>query len=360
MFTLQALETAVLTVGACVTISLLAMIAIRGHLDSRQREVEATISRLEPLVQEWLVGTRNEESVLSAIGDVLRSVRPQTAFRSLARVATQQVTFEKQRRLAAALRGDPWVESMLRHVRSRLWWLRFDSARLLSLVGREADAALIGTLLDDRSPAVRLVAMDAAARLDARPLLQQELDTLAQRQDAVQAYQFVTFARHPDIVSAALARRLTPEAPEDSLVAWIDAAGALASPAALECVRLLAEHPSARVRLHVARALRRHAQPETPATLLRLLRDTDWRVRAQAARALGALRCAGGITDLIRGVRDLSWWVRYRSALALAQIGGSGRVALMELMRCDDPMARDMSTLVSGLSSAAVIEMSEV
>jgi hypothetical protein len=52
--------------------------------------------------------------------------------------------------------------------------------------------------------------------------------------------------------------------------------------------------------------------------------------------------------------------VRYRSALALAQIGGPGRVALIELSRCDDPMARDMSALVASLSTAAVIELSEV
>ena len=94
--------------------------------------------------------------------------------------------------------------------------------------------------------------------------------------------------------------------------------------------------------------------------LLRLLADSDWRVRAQAARALGALRCSVAVAQLTDAVRDPSWWVRYRSALALAQIGGPARSALMELTHCDDRMACDMSTLVAGLSSAAVIEMSEV
>jgi len=228
------------------------------------------------------------------------------------------------------------------------------------VVGREEDADVVARLLTDRSPAVRLIAIDAAARLKARPLMRQELDTLPLRQDAVQSYQYSALARHTRLVGEVLLERLTHDASPVQLNAWIDAAGALAIPAVLDRVRDLATHPAPEVRLHVARALRRHALPETPPVLLRLLADSDWRVRAQAARALGALRCGGAITDLMRTVRDVSWWVRYRSALALAQIGGPGRVALIEVTRCDDPMARDMSTLVSGLSAAAVIEMSEV
>jgi hypothetical protein len=52
--------------------------------------------------------------------------------------------------------------------------------------------------------------------------------------------------------------------------------------------------------------------------------------------------------------------VRYRAALALAQIGGEARGRLLLVSRGSDPLARDMSTLVAGLSSAAVVEMSEV
>jgi hypothetical protein len=60
-------------------------------------------------------------------------------------------------------------------------------------------------------------------------------------------------------------------------------------------------------------------------------------------------------------VRDRAWWVRYRAALALAQIGGEARGRLLLVVsRGGDPLARDMSTLVAGLSSAAVVEMSEV
>ncbi|HJU74334.1 MAG TPA: HEAT repeat domain-containing protein [Gemmatimonadaceae bacterium] len=356
MFSLEALQWAIYAGGMTLTLSFIALIILRRVLDARNRELEAAVARLEPVLQEWLVNNGDVDGIRRE----LRSMRSITAFRSVARLVTQQVTFERQQILAAALRDEPWVGAILSHAQSLLWWKRFDCARLLSVVGHEKDAALMAALIDDPSPAVRLVAMDAAARLKSRPLLTHELDTLPLRRDAVQQYQFAALARHPNLVADALVERLTPDAPLHALNAWIDAAGALAHPVALERVRELATHPEPEVRVHVARALRRHAQPETPSTLLRLLADPDWRVRAQAARALGALRCGGAITELMRAVRDLSWWVRYRSALALAQIGGPGRVALIELTRCDDKMARDMSTLVSGLSTAAVIEMSEV
>lgn len=342
--------------GIVVAISFLALIGLRWRIDSHHAEVEAAVVALEPVLQRWLV----LGGALDPIRDTLRGMTPYAALRSLSRLATQQVTFERQQLLARALRDEPWVQKILGHARSRLWWRRFDGARLLSVVGREEDAGLIAVLLDDSSPAVRLVAMDAAARLKARPLLHQELDTLHLRQDAVQAYQHAALARQPQIVAEALIDRLTPEAPTPALNSWIDTAGALASPAALDRVRELAAHPAPEVRLHVARALRRHAEPETPPVLVKLLADPDWRVRAQASRALGALRCGIATRQLAQAVRDRSWWVRYRSALALAQIGGPARDALHGLMTCDDPMARDMSTLVFGLSSAAVVEMSEV
>jgi HEAT repeat protein len=356
LLTLHALEFAVMVGGIVVAISFLALIGLRWRIDAHHAEVEAGVAALEPILQRWLVLGGDVDEIRTT----LRSMTPYAALRSLARLATQQVTFERQQILARALRDEPWVKRFLRDARSLLWWHRFDAARLLSVVGREDDAGLIAVLLDDKSPAVRLVAMDAAARLKARPLLQRELDTLHLRQDAVQQYQFAALSRQPAIVAEALIDRLTPEAPTPALNSYVDAAGALASPLALDRVRELATHPLPEVRVHVARALRRHAEPRTPPVLLKLLADEDWRVRAQACRALGALRCGIAIKELAQAVRDRSWWVRYRSALALAQIGGAARAELRALTTCDDAMARDMSTLVFGLSSAAVVEMSEV
>jgi HEAT repeat protein len=353
--TLSTLAVALTVEGALILISLLVLVGLRLHLSARARAVDAGVRALEPALHGWLV----QNTDVGLVVRLLRQQTPYVAFRSLARLATPYLTFERQQILAPLLRDEPWVRAILRDGRSRLWWRRFDAARLLSIVGGDADKTLIGALLNDDSPAVRLVAIDAAARLGGQ-LVDTQLDGLPLRQDAVQAYQLAALARHPRAVAAALLPRLLPDAPDAALNAWIDASGALASPDALTRVRELSSHPRAHVRLHVARALRRHAEPETVPVLLALLADADWRVRAQAARALGALRVRHATAELADAVRDPSWWVRYRAALALAQIGGEAREALLAVTRGEDAMARDMSILVAGLSSAAVIEMSEV
>jgi HEAT repeat protein len=355
VFTLQTLEWAIQLVGIALVLSFMALIGMRWRMDFRAREVAEAIRALERPLHAWLVCGAD----VTAVRDALRGMRAPAAFRSLARLATQQLTLQHQQTLARVLRGEPWASLILRHARSRLWWRRFDAARLLCVVGDARDAELIATLMDDPNPAVRLVAIDAAARLPGRALIDRELDSLPRRQDAVQAYQIAALSYHPLAAGDALMRRLTLDAPERKLIPWINAAGALAIPAILDRVLPLASHASFEVRLHVAMAMRRHASPDTPPTLLRLLADDDWRVRAQSARALGALRCRAAIDELAHAVRDRSWWVRFRSALALAQIGGEARQTLHDLRTCDDRMARDMSTLVAGLSSAAVVEMAE-
>jgi HEAT repeat protein len=354
-FSLHLLWVALAVEGGLIAIALGVLVGLRLHLSARARQVEEGVQALEPVLHRWLVGQAGALEVAS----VLRRQSPYVAFRSLARLAPGTLTFERQQALAPLLRREAWVMDLLAYGRSRLWWRRFDVARLLSIAGGDEDAPLIAAMLRDRHPAVRLVAIDAAARLGGR-LIEVELDGLPARQDAVQAYQFAAMARHPGIVADALIRRLQPDAPVAALNAWIDAAGALASPRALDRVRDLSSHTKPEVRLHVARALRRHADPDTAPVLTKLLTDEDWRVRAQAARALGALRARAATPLLAQSVCDSSWWVRYRSALALAQIGGDARTALLAVAAGEDPMARDMARLVTGLSSAAVVEMSEV
>lgn len=353
--TLASLTIALAVELTLILLSLLVLVLLRLHLTARARAVEAGVALLEPALHGWLAGDEQVERLV----ELLRQQTPSVAFRSLARLATPYLTFERQQLLAPLLRHEAWVQQMLRHGQSPLWWRRFDAARLLSIVGDGGDRPLVAALLADRSAAVRLVAIDAAARLGGT-LVDIELDGLPHRQDAVQAYQLAALARYPGVVAAALVPRLVADAPAESLNAWIDTAGALASPEALARVRALAGHPRAEVRLHVARALRRLAEPETVKALLALLADSDWRVRAQAARALGALRIIGATGALAAAVRDRSWWVRYRAALALAQIGGAAREELLAVTRGEDALARDMSILVAGLSSAAVVEMSEV
>lgn len=355
MLTLDALTTTMALEGALIALALGTLVGLRVWLVVRAHQVEDGVRRLEPLLHSWLIADVDLDELVRA----LRAEQPHVAFHSVARLATGYLTFERQQVLAPALRREAWVCGFLDRGRSTLWWRRFDAARLLSIVGADDDAPLIEALLVDPHPAVRLLAIDAAARLGGL-LVETELDSLSTRQDAVQAYQFAALGRHPNLVAEALIPRLVPDAPPAKLNAWIDAAAALANPEALMRVRDLATHSDALVRVHVARALRRLADPDTVPVLFALLNDGDWRVRAQAARALGALRVTAAAEPLAAAVCDRSWWVRYRAALALAQIGGDGRSRLITVAAGQDVLARDMARLVAGLSSSAVTEMSEV
>lgn len=91
--------------------------------------------------------------------------------------------------------------------------------------------------------------------------------------------------------------------------------------------------------------------------MTRLLRDEDWRVRAAAARAVGALNVVNAIPLLTEAMRDESWWVRFRAALALADLSEEGRSALGAVQHSADPYARDMATLVRGLSDGSRLEL---
>jgi HEAT repeat protein len=81
-------------------------------------------------------------------------------------------------------------------------------------------------------------------------------------------------------------------------------------------------------------------------------------VRAQAARGLSGINDDRTITELARALTDANWWVRFRAGLALAAMGSAGRAALSDALTNADRYARDMATLVIGLSEASVAELS--
>jgi len=93
--------------------------------------------------------------------------------------------------------------------------------------------------------------------------------------------------------------------------------------------------------------------------LLALLQDPDWRIRGQAARGLGALSADGAVAPLLAAMSDAAWWVRFRAGLALAQLGEPGREALRRARLLPDRFAREMATMVSGLSEGGVMELAE-
>jgi HEAT repeat protein len=162
-----------------------------------------------------------------------------------------------------------------------------------------------------------------------------------------------------DLTVPALLQRLTAEASSRRLKAWITLVESIGSAELFARVSTLHGHPDPLIRLSVARALKRHRDPETEEVLLIALHDHDWRVRAVAARSLGILGNAAAVPRLAVGLRDVRWWVRFRCGLALAQLGDQGRGALDDARRDVDRYAGEMATMIGGLSADSVVELAE-
>ena len=113
MLPLYALQRALAIEGLIVALCFLALIAFRSRVEFRKREVDAAVIALEPVLHAWLVCNAD----IATVATTLRGMRAHAAFRSLARLATQQVTFERQQALARALRRERWVDTILRQAR---------------------------------------------------------------------------------------------------------------------------------------------------------------------------------------------------------------------------------------------------
>jgi len=243
--------------------------------------------------------------------------------------------------------------------RSPLWWRRADAARRAGDIARLGDRELLYLLLDDAHAAVQSDATSSLESLLDAAAVGHLLDRLPERPMAVRLQQHALLARALPLTTTALMRRLAPDASPRRLKSWIALVENLESPALFARVGTLHSHPDPLIRLSVARALKRHRDPEAEEMLLIALHDHDWRVRAVAARSLGAHGNASAVPRLAGGLRDVRWWVRFRCGLALAQLGDDGRRALADARRGEDRYAGEMATMIGGLSTTSVTELAD-
>lgn len=259
------------------------------------------------------------------------------------------------RRLATPLANQPWVGAIRRWGRSRHWWRRLDAGRLLTVVGRPADAPLLLRLLGDDHPAVVLAVIGALEQVQSPALLAAVLERLPLLAPTVQAYAAVSLQRLRIGLLTVVAKYLAGPRDRPGLAAYVDLAGRLGTPELHGPVTWLADHNDVEVRTAVARALGRYPGAESVEALRRLAGDKVWQVRAQAVQSLGKIN-APALDLFHEALRDASWWVRLRGALALARAGAAGRDALLAAEVGPDAFARDMARLVLGLPAAALAE----
>jgi hypothetical protein len=335
---------------------LLAFVIIRRQYDRARRSAFlAGKSALAVPLREWIVAGAHPEPVVRA----LRALPRGTAVGYVALLARETIPASQRDELAVALRGEPWMQLAMRRRRSRFWWRRLEAARALSIVGTVKDRQAVRELLRDPHPAVQIAAATALPRVADATLYGQVMDDLFEMPKVVRGYVTGVLRQSAAEAAAPLAHRIRVGAEPAEVAAWVTLAASLDDPRSLEACLVHVAHPAVFVRRSVARALGRFAGPDAARALASLVTDADPTVRAAAARSLGDLGAAGATALLTPMVGDPVWQVRLNAALALAQLGERGRAALRAAREGSDRFARDMATMVSGLSDGALLELGQ-
>jgi len=335
---------------------LLAFLVVRRFYDRRQRAAfDAGRGEVAIPLRAWLVGGASAAPVVA----VLRRMPRGTAVGYLALLARQTIPDTNRDELADALRGEAWLEAAVRRSGSRFWWRRLEAARALSLMAESRDRAAVLGLFFDPHPAVQIAAAGALPRVADPASIGNVLDRLDGLPKVVRHYVTTVLRRSRALVGPELARRIDAATHFAPLASWIELAEAIDDPAALDAALRRAAHPATPVRRTVARALRRFPGPGTETALVLLLGDKDASVRAAACRTLGELGGRDTVEALAPMLSDPIWVVRVRAAISLAQLGERGRAVLRTARAGQDRFARDMATMVTGLSEGAVLEMGD-
>jgi len=296
-----------------------------------------------------------------AAADVLTALRKASGAdtaQALVALGLERVRASERNALVAMLHEEPWVRRSLAGAHSVLWWKRLAAARTLSFIASAEDRRTILDLLSDRHPAVQSAATASLNQYADRELLIRVIDGLSLASPAVRTYQLGVLSTYSVLVGPMLLDRIRADAPPHKLYAYIHAAAELNDAECMARVAELSTHPHPEVRVAVARVLRSSPGDVVHVKLLSMLRDPDWRVRAQAARGLSNIPDDRTVKELARALTDANWWVRFRAGLGLAAMGAGGRAALTDALTNTDRYARDMATLVIGLSEASVAELS--
>lgn len=333
---------------------LVGFLLVRRAYDRRQLAAFiAARSGIAAPLRAWLVAGAHPDPVVRA----MRQLPHGTAIGYASLLARQTIPAAQRIELATALRGEAWIAEAVAQRHSRFWWRRLEAARALSLVGSPRDREPVARLIRDPHPAVQIAAAAALPRVADTALTGEVLDQLHRFPAVVQHFVLTMLRETAASVIPALGDRLTLAAAPTVLATWITLAASLDDPQVLKQVLARREHADAEVRRAVARALRRFPGYDAEAQLIRYLGDLNADVRAEAARSLGELGLPEAVPALAPLLRDGSWLVRLRAGLALAQLGERGRAALRLERTGPDRYARDMATMVSGLTDGAILDM---
>ncbi|MBX3175057.1 MAG: HEAT repeat domain-containing protein [Gemmatimonadaceae bacterium] len=343
-------------VQALFLLFLFLFLLIRRRYDmARRAAFLAGQAELAVPLRNWIVSGAHPEPLVRALGHLPSG----TAVGYLSLLARQTITASQKDELSLALRNERWMARAIAQWRSRFWWRRLESARALSLVGTPREQEALALLLRDEHPAVQVAAASALPRVADTAMLGRVVDGIFTLPKVVRQYVTTVLRQTGGRAGEALSTRIANGGRPSELAAWIELAAALDDATAITASLAHVRHEGDAVRRAVAKALTRHPGPDAARGLVGLLKDSDASVRALSARGLGHLGSPASVPALVPLLADEVWQVRLRAAVSLAQLGERGRAALRAAREGTDRFAREMATMVSGLSDGAVLELGD-
>jgi HEAT repeat protein len=296
---------------------LLILLAVRRILLARRARRDAAAERrVRPIAIALVEGQETERPVLSSneqaiLADVLGRY-------------SRKLAGDADARIAGYFRASAALERPLRDLRSRRAWTRAAAAYRLGDMGCEEAAPALLEALDDRDRTVRSAAARSLGRLGvadaARPLVEA-----------------IVSGRVPNgVAGQALVELGTAAAPE---------------------LRVIAKHPSYRLRATALALLGLVGDSADSPLAVRALEDPSAEVRAAAAWALGRIGGAATEPALRSTLDDRIYFVRAEAAAALGVIGSRAAVPrLLEIARSDRfRAARAAAQAVSRIAPATLV-----
>jgi len=224
--------------------------------------------------------------------------------------------------------------------RSRWWWRRLHSLRLLTVLGAGETVGL--SLLSDKNPVVRAQAAEWATNHPEPEVIRRLLRQLGDPANLCRFYVEDSLLRMGPIVVEPLVQYLSTHSGREIEEALKVAVG-LPDPRFLQPALSLSKHGNPAVRVSAATLLGSIGGGQAVEALTALLRDTQAEVRATAASALGRLHHWPAVSELAGMLSDLDWHVRRSAGYALRASGPPGILLLRQSVSSGNQLAAEMA-----------------
>lgn len=229
---------------------------------------------------------------------------------------------------------------------SRLVSRRLQGVSLFFAFFEPEDVKTFQKIINDQ-PVIRLAALTVLARTSDEKAIRIIFQAFEQDEVSRAPSYFYIMSALGEKAEPYLRESMRKPLPPEKIALLVELAGKIPLRTLARELKALADSPDKEIRIRVARALGRMADPDSLSTLLRLAADEAWEVQAQAVRSLASFKTPEALQVCYRGLFSPSWHVRHNSARALAALGEQGLEKLREAtVQNEDAYARDMATMI--------------